>query len=286
MPGQLFIVATPIGNLEDITQRALRVLREVDLIACEDTRHTRKLLNRFGIDKPAISYHEHNEQARAERLCALVESGKSIALVSDAGSPLINDPGYRIVKAAIERGLSVVPVPGPAAFVAGLTAAGLPTDQFFFAGFLPARTSARRAKLTELAALRATLIFYEAPHRIATTLKDALAVFGNREAVVARELTKLHEEFVRGRLNELADHFSTTKTARGEMVLMISGEAAGTPSAQSQIPTTEKLVKRASELEQLGMNSKDALKQAARELGIKRAEAYRMMLNQKNRRSK
>jgi 16S rRNA (cytidine1402-2'-O)-methyltransferase len=284
--GELFIVATPIGNLEDITQRALRVLREVDLIACEDTRHTRKLLNHFGIDTKTISYHEHNERERAEELCELLASGKSVALVSDAGTPLINDPGYRIVTAAIERGIRVTPVPGPAAFIAALTASGLPTDEFFFGGFLPARANARRVKLEGLGSIRATLVFYEAPHRIAAALQDAAEVLGNRRAVVARELTKLHEEFARGTLVELVQQFSKAGPARGEMVLIISGEAVERSPSNPELTTTERLVERVNELESEGVNSKDALKSAARELGIKRAEAYRIMLGQKNRRTK
>jgi 16S rRNA (cytidine1402-2'-O)-methyltransferase len=283
--GTLFIVATPIGNLEDITQRALRVLREVDLIACEDTRHTRKLLNHFNIDKKTISYHEHNERERAEELCDLLESGKNVALVSDAGTPLINDPGYRIVAAAIERGIRVIPVPGPVAFVAALAASGLPTDEFFFGGFLPARSHPRRARLEELRSVRATLAFYEAPHRIVAALKDAAEALGNRRAVVARELTKLHEEFVRGTLYDLVEQFSQAGTARGEMVLIISGEAVESSPANQEQTNTERLVARVTELEREGLNSKDALKSAARELGIKRAEAYRMMTAQKNRRT-
>ena len=286
MHGELFIVATPIGNLEDITQRGLRVLREVDLIACEDTRHTRKLLNHFGIDKKTISYHEHNERERAEELCELLASGKNVALVSDAGTPLINDPGYRIVAAAIERDISVVPVPGPVAFIAALAASRLPTDEFFFGGFLPARANARRAKFEELRSIPATLAFYEAPHRIAAALKDASEVLGNRRAVVARELTKLHEEFVRGTLNELVQQFSKAGAARGEMVLLISGEAVESSPANPEQTSAERLVERVNTLEREGLNSKDALKSAARELGIKRAEAYRMMTAQKNRRTK
>ena len=286
MHGELFIVATPIGNLDDITHRALRVLRDVDLIACEDTRHTRKLLNHFGIDKKTISYHEHNERERAEELCELLESGKNVALVSDAGTPLINDPGFRIVTAAIARGIRVIPVPGAVALIAALAASGLPTDEFSFDGFLPARANPRRARLEELRSVRATLTFYEAPHRIVAALKDAAEILGNRRAVVARELTKLHEEFVRGTLNELVQHFSKVGTARGEMVLIISGEAVESSLANREQTTTERLVERVNELEREGLNSKDALKSAARELGIKRAEAYRMVTAQKNRRTK
>ena len=285
MVGTLFIVATPIGNLEDITQRALRVLREADLIACEDTRHTRKLLNHFGITTPTISYHEHNEQERAEELCEALESGKNIALVSDAGTPLISDPGFRIVQAAVDRGISVVPIPGASAVITALSVSGLPTDQFLFAGFLPARTGARRAKLNELRTVAGTLVFYEAPHRIKATLQEALEVLGNREAVIAREVTKLHEEFARGSLSQLIERLSSSEAPRGEMVLIISGQAAELPSP-STTDANVRLVERIEQLEGEGMDQKSALKQAAKELGMKRADAYRMMVNQKNRRSK
>jgi 16S rRNA (cytidine1402-2'-O)-methyltransferase len=284
--GKLFIVATPIGNLEDITQRALRVLREVDVIACEDTRHTQKLLNHFGISTKAISYHEHNERERAAELCQSIESGKNVALVSDAGTPLISDPGFRIVNAAIERGISLVPVPGATALTTALAASGLPTDQFLFAGFLPSHANARRAKLEELRANPATLIFYEAPHRIVATLKDARNVVGNRQAAVARELTKLHEEFVRGTLAELFERFSGKPSVRGEIVLMISGRGGEPAPAEATTPPEQQLRARVDQLERDGLGSKVALKQAARELGIKRADAYRMMVAQKNRRSK
>src|SRR5437016_3260193 len=227
MTGTLYIVSTPIGNLEDITHRALRILREVDVIAGEDTRHTRKLLNHFAIDAATISYHEHNERERADELCAMLATGKNIALVSDAGTPIISDPGFRVVNLAIEKGFRVVPIPGATAFVAALSASGLPSDQFLFAGFLPARSNARRARLEAFSSIEATLIFYEAPHRIAATLRDAADILGNRRAVVARELTKLHEEFVRSRLNELAELFSDRNRARGEIVLLIAGAQSG-----------------------------------------------------------
>jgi len=285
VPGTLFIVATPIGNLEDITQRALRVLREADLIACEDTRHTRKLLNHFAIKTATISYHEHNEQERAEELCEALESGKNVALVSDAGTPLISDPGFRVVQAAVDRGISVVPIPGASAVITALSVSGLRTDQFLFAGFLPARTGARRAKLNELRTVAGTLIFYEAPHRIKATLKEALDVFGDRQAVIARELTKLHEEFARGTLSELLEKFLQNETPRGEMVLIISGQAAELPFPSTTDPNV-RLGERMEQLEGEGLDQKSALKQAAKELGMKRADAYRMMVNQKNRRSK
>jgi 16S rRNA (cytidine1402-2'-O)-methyltransferase len=293
MSGTLYIVATPIGNLEDITQRALRVLREVDLVACEDTRRTRVLLNHFGMKTKTISYHEHNERERAAEICKLLAAGKNVALVSDAGTPLINDPGFRVVKAAIEQQLPVVPIPGPTAFVSALVASGLPFDEFYFAGFLPARANARRAKLEELSAIPATLIFYEAPHRIAITLRAALDTLGNRDAAVARELTKIHEEIARGSLSTLAQRFSGDAPARGEMVLIISGagtiggaiKSTGKSTGETQ-PLSQTLFGRVSELESEGLDAKAALKKAARELGMKRAEAYRLIVAQKNRRNK
>jgi 16S rRNA (cytidine1402-2'-O)-methyltransferase len=285
--GTLYIVATPIGNLEDITQRALRVLGEVDLVACEDTRRTRVLLNHFGIKTKTISYHEHNERERAAEICKLLAAGKNVALVSDAGTPLINDPGFRVANAAIELNLPVVPVPGPTAFVSGLIASGLPSDQFFFAGFLPSRANARRARLEELRTIPATLVFYEAPHRINATLRDALEVLGNRRAAVARELTKIHEEIARGSLAELAQRFGAGSPARGEMVLVVTGALADEPSANQPGetgPSSQRLIERVGELEREGLDSKAALKKAARELGMKRAEAYRLLTAQKNQR--
>jgi 16S rRNA (cytidine1402-2'-O)-methyltransferase len=285
--GTLYIVATPIGNLEDITHRALRVLREVDVVACEDTRRTRVLLNHFGIKTKTISYHEHNEHERAEQICKLLVSGKKVALVSDAGTPLINDPGFRVTNAAIELNLPVVPIPGPTAFVSALVASGLPSDQFFFAGFLPARANARRAKLEELGAISATLVFYEAPHRIIATLKDALDVLGNRRAAVARELTKLHEEIARGSLRGLVQRFGTDSAARGEIVVIISGAGNDqAPAGEPRGTEPSRLIERVSELESQGLEAKAALKKAARERGMKRAEAYRLMVAQKNLRNK
>ena len=287
MAGTLYIVSTPIGNLEDITQRSLRILREVDVIACEDTRHTRKLLNHFGIDTKTISYHEHNEADRAIELCAMLSAGQSVALASDAGTPLMSDPGFRIVNSAIEKGINVVPIPGATAFVAALSASGLPSDQFLFAGFLPPRSNPRKAKLEELRGLNATLVFYEAPHRILATLRDARDVLGNRRAVVARELTKLHEEFVRGTLDELAGAFADPMKARGEIVLMISGAAAREePADEPQTSSGTRFVELVAQLQRDGLDEKSALKKAAREVGLKRDEAYRLLVAQKNRRSR
>jgi len=221
MAGTLYLVSTPIGNLEDITQRAVRLLGEADVIACEDTRHTQKLLNHYGITTPTVSYHEHNERERAAELLDRLKDGRDVAVVSDAGTPAISDPGFRLARMAIENEIKVVPVPGASALITALVASGLPTDEFFFGGFLPSRSGARRARLNELRSIDATLIFYEGPHRIAATLKDAREILGERHAVVARELTKMHEEIARGRLSELGARFSSDRSARGEMVLII-----------------------------------------------------------------
>jgi 16S rRNA (cytidine1402-2'-O)-methyltransferase len=282
--GTLYLVATPIGNLEDITRRALRVLAEVDLVACEDTRRTRALLEHFQIKARTVSYHEHNERARAIELADALDGGASVAIVSDAGTPALSDPGFRLVRACIERGARVVPVPGPSAFLAALTASGLPTDEFYFGGFLPPRTHARRQKLAALRDLRATLVFYEAPHRIAQTLADAREVLGEREAAVARELTKLHEEFARGRLSELAARFSDgTAAARGEMVLVIDRDVIEDETGDAKRETTASVAERVAALESEGLDPRAALKRAARELGLTRDEAYRRLTSERAR---
>ena len=275
MPGTLYLISTPIGNLEDITHRAVRLLGQVDLIACEDTRHTRKLLNHYGLSTRTISYHEHNEQERAAQLLKLIEAGSDVAIVSDAGTPGISDPGFRLTRLAIEGGARVVPVPGPSALITALVASGLPTDEFYFGGFLPARSGARRTRLKEVADMPATLIFYEAPHRIAASLRDAHEVLGERTAVVARELTKLHEEIARGRLSELAARFAS-EDARGEMVLIIDRVVIqGETRAETKVASISALV---DSFENDGMDHRAALKKAARELGLSRDEAYRRLV--------
>jgi 16S rRNA (cytidine1402-2'-O)-methyltransferase len=281
MPGTLYVVSTPIGNLEDITHRAIRVLGEVDLIACEDTRHTHKLLQHYGISTKTISYHEHNEQERSGELIDLLLKGTNVAVVSDAGTPGISDPGFRLIRLAVAKQVQVVPIPGPSALVTALVASGLPTDEFFFGGFLPARSGARQTRLNELRSVPGTLIFYEAPHRLAATLKDAFEILGEREAVVARELTKLHEEIARGRLSELAARFSSAETARGEIVLIVDRNMieSETMAAAPRISMVE-LVER---LEHEGLDHRVALKKAARELGLSRAEAYRRLVAERAR---
>jgi 16S rRNA (cytidine1402-2'-O)-methyltransferase len=276
MAGTLYLVSTPIGNLADITQRALQILKDVDLIACEDTRHTQKLLNHYGITTKTISYHEHNEQQRIAELIERVKQGSDVAVVSDAGTPAISDPGYRLVRAAIENEISVVPVPGPSALIAALVAAGLPTDEFFFAGFLPARSNARRTRLSELQSVPGTLIFYEAPHRLAATLSDAYEILGEREAVVARELTKLHEEIRRGRLSELAADYAEKKDVRGEIVVLIDRNVLN--AAAKEPASVAALVDK---FERDGLDHRAALKKAARELGLSRAETYRKLQSER-----
>jgi 16S rRNA (cytidine1402-2'-O)-methyltransferase len=275
----LYLVATPIGNLADITHRALQVLRDVDLIACEDTRHTHKLLQHYGIATKTVSYHEHNEQQRAAELIELLKQGSDVAVVSDAGTPSISDPGYRLVRAAIENEVPVIPVPGPSALVTALIAAGLPTDEFFFAGFLPSRPNARRARLSELCSVPGTLIFYESPHRLTATLQDAYEILCEREAVVARELTKLHEEIRRGKLSELARHYKD-EDPRGEIVVLIDRNVISAPTEATSQLSVAKLV---DQFEQEGIDHRTALKKAARELGLSRAEAYRRLMAERGR---
>ena len=227
----LYCVATPIGNLRDMTQRAVAVLGAVDVIACEDTRVTSKLLTAFGLKTPLINYHDHNGEKARPKILARLEDGEAVALVSDAGTPLISDPGYKLVAACREAGFSVVPVPGACAFVAALSVAGLPTDKFSFHGFLPAKASAREAILEQLKVRSETLIFYESTKRLASFLEAAFKVFGNRKAVVARELTKQYEEVVRNDLSALVEEFSARHSIKGECVVLIEGCAVGWQTA-------------------------------------------------------
>jgi 16S rRNA (cytidine1402-2'-O)-methyltransferase len=267
----LYIVATPIGNLEDITLRALRILREVDLVACEDTRQSRKLLDHYGIDKPVISYHDHNEAARTSELVERLKNGESIALVSDAGTPLISDPGYRLVRAALDAGLVVVPIPGPSAVMGALAAAGLGTDSFRFCGFFPPKTSQRRKMLEELRQESCTLVFYEAPHRILETLEDIEEVLHDRPVVIARELTKLHEEFLRGSAGELRAILSARASVKGEITILI-GKAEHAEVDDTPIEDSIR------QLEASGVSRMDAIKQVAKARGLSKREVYKLTL--------
>lgn len=270
MPGTLYLVATPIGNLEDITYRAVRILGEVDVIACEDTRQTRKLLERYGIAKPVVSYHEHNEAERAEELVAKLRGGANVALVSDAGMPLVSDPGYRVVAAAVREGITVTPAPGASAVVAALAASGLATDRFYFGGFLPVKSGQRARALEELKGERATLVFYEAPHRILETLADVERVLGPRPVVVARELTKVHEEFLRGTAAEVRAALAARASIKGEMTLVI-GKAEAQTSDETPVEEAVEACMRA------GMSRMDAMKEVARRRGVSKREIYRRM---------
>jgi 16S rRNA (cytidine1402-2'-O)-methyltransferase len=225
--GTLFVVATPIGNLSDISKRALETLEKVDLIACEDTRETIKLLNHFGIQKPLTSYHEFNEEKKAEELAEKLGTDMNIALVSDAGMPVVSDPGYRLVRLCRLRGITIVPIPGASAAITALAVSGLPPDEFLFVGFLPSKAQARRQKLASIVNVPCTLILYEAPHRIEATLADVQEVLGNREVCVAREITKLHEEFLFGPISEIR----TKVKSLGEFVMVISGATETTAEA-------------------------------------------------------
>jgi 16S rRNA (cytidine1402-2'-O)-methyltransferase len=275
MPGTLYLVATPIGNLRDITFRAVEVLKGVDVIACEDTRHTRKLLNAIEIDNKLVSYHDHNESERAAELAEMLAAGKSVAVVSDAGTPGINDPGFRLVQLAREAGAAVVPIPGAVAFVNAAVASGLPTDSLFFGGFLPAKTGERRRRLEELREIPATLIFYEAPHRLIASLRDCLDVLGDRNASVARELTKLHEEIATAPLSQLIEHFETD-TVRGEIVLTIDRVSEAPTATNASDPS---VVSRYRELIDAGADRKAAMKTVAKEFGMARDKVYRLVQN-------
>src|SRR5713226_1639057 len=268
MSGVLYLVATPIGNLEDITYRAVRTLREVDLIACEDTRHTRNLLDRYEIARPLISYHEHNEQTRAEELVAKLLAGTNVALVSDAGMPLVSDPGYRLAAAAIHAGISVVPIPGPSAIITALAAAGLATDAFYFGGFLPAKSGQRSRTLEALRDQTATLVFYEAPHRILETLADVERILGPRPVVVARELTKLHEEFLRGTPTQARAAPKSRQSVKGEITLLIG-------KATAAAPETTTIDEAVADHINAGMSRMDAIKAVARTRGLSKRDVYR-----------
>ncbi|HEY9724560.1 MAG TPA: 16S rRNA (cytidine(1402)-2'-O)-methyltransferase [Oscillatoriaceae cyanobacterium] len=271
MPGTLYLVGTPIGNLEDITLRALTTLRAVDLIACEDTRETRKLLAHFHIDKPLTSYHEHNQRGAGPRLIEQLQAGQSIAVVTDAGMPGISDPGTALVAEAIAAGIPVVPIPGPTAFVAALVASGLPTDRFAFEGFLPREPKLRRRRLRELVHEPRTLIFYEAPHRVAETLADMAETLGpERRASVGRELTKRFETFQRGRLDELAVHY-TREAPRGEFVLVLEGGQEASGPAENWREALSGLL-------ESGMKATEAAKAIAKSHGVNRQEAYEAAL--------
>ncbi len=278
MNGTLYLVATPIGNLQDITFRAVETLKSVDLIACEDTRHTRKLLTHFGISGKLVSYHEHNETERAEEFGKLLSDGKSIAVVSDAGTPAICDPSYEVVQKAIEIGAKVIPIPGAVAFVSALIVSGLPTESMFFGGFLPSKKGERLKRLEEVKEIPATLCFYETPHRIAKSLADCVQILGNRNASVVREITKLHEEVLRGNLEDLEKKIGANPI-KGEIVLIIDKKEF--EGCKIQTSSRSSIAERVAEFENQGLDHKNALKKTAKEFGLSKSEAYRIWQSEK-----
>jgi 16S rRNA (cytidine1402-2'-O)-methyltransferase len=274
MPGLLYVVSTPIGNLEDITYRAVRILKEADWIACEDTRTTRRLLDHYGIQTRTLSYHEHNEASRTEDLIARLQQGETGALVSDAGTPLLSDPGYRIVRAAVQAGIKIEALPGASAVLAGLVVSGLPTDQFHFGGFLPPKQGQRARLLESLRDEPATLIFYEAPHRILESLEDITATLGARDVVAARELTKMHEEVLRGTAAEIRASLESRDSIRGEFVVLIA--KASEPEHDDTPPEEAvELLMRA------GVERMDAMKTVARQRGLSKREVYKLVNGRK-----
>ena len=270
--GTLYIVATPIGNLEDITLRAIRVLKEADLIAAEDTRHTKHLLDRYQIETQLTSYHDHNKEEKAPVLVARLLEGKSVALVSDAGTPGISDPGYFLINLAIDQKIPVVPIPGATAAIAALSISGLPTDSFVFEGFLPAKHMARLKRLKELSGEKRTIIFYEAPHKIIQTIEDMLEAFGERRAVITRELTKIHEETIRGTLSELLKRVQEG-TIKGEFTIILHGASA--EPLKQDIDTAEYLKNL---ILHRGLSKKEAISIAAEELGLPKKDVYKESL--------
>jgi 16S rRNA (cytidine1402-2'-O)-methyltransferase len=269
--GTLYVVATPIGNLEDMTYRAVRILGEVDLIAAEDTRHSRKLLAHFGVQKPLVSYHDHNERQRQERLIEKLQKGETIALISDAGTPCIADPGYRLIASCYDAGIRVVPVPGPSATITALSAAGVGTDRFAFEGYLPNKTKARKDLLRQLNGEQRTLVFYEAPHRLSATLSDVAEILGpERHIVIARELTKLHEEFFRGAVSDAVERFER-EPARGELVLILPPSTRG-----PQMNVRDALRKL---LDEGDLSRREAVKLIAKEYGLPSSDVYRESLS-------
>lgn len=275
MSGKLYLVATPIGNLEDITLRALKVLKQVDIIAAEDTRHTLGLLNHFEISKPLISYYKQIESTKSTKLVEMLKEGKNIAVVSDAGTPGISDPGEIIVKCAIEEGIEVVPIPGACAFVNALISSGMDTREFSFIGFLSAIKKDRKEKLEEIKYETRTLIFYEAPHKLKTTLIDMLEILGDRNIVLAREITKIHEEFIRGRLSEILENIEDIK---GEFVIIIEGNSESKKDIELKNLNNLTLEEQYNFYEKQGMSKKDIIKQIAKDRGVNKNEIYQFFL--------
>ncbi len=270
---KLLLVGTPLGNLQDMSPRAVAALKSADLILCEDTRHTRKLLTHFGIDRPTDSYHEHNEDAKAESLIARIESGETLALVSDAGMPVVSDPGYRIVRLARERGIVVEPVPGPFAGVLALAASGIPPLPFTFLGFTPHRQSERLDFYRRAAELQHTIVVYESPERVVASLEDALEVLGDTEVTVAREMTKMHEELLSGTIGQVVDQLRERERVHGEITLVFAA-----PARQAEEASPDEIRKEFERLRDSGMRRNDAVKAVAEKFGLRKNDVYRLLL--------
>nr|WP_028315233.1 16S rRNA (cytidine(1402)-2'-O)-methyltransferase [Desulfatibacillum aliphaticivorans] len=274
--GKLYIVSTPIGNLEDITYRAIRTLGEVDIIAAEDTRQTLKLLNHYNIKKKLVACHEHNEQEAAKGLIDQMQQGQNVALVSDGGAPLVSDPGFRLVSMAVEQGLEAVPIPGACAAIAGLCGAGLPTDRFMFCGFLPKKKGKLREALESVKDVQATLIFYESPKRVLKVIEGMTEVLGDRKAVLAREITKIHEEFLRGALSEIAKELNSREGVKGECTLIVGGSEDQTPDFGS----LENVIK--AEVAKGELSASKLSAKLAKQFGIEKKKVYAMVLAAKD----
>lgn len=277
MNGKLFVVATPIGNLQDITLRAIDTLKKVDLIACEDTRHSRKLLLHYNIDTELTSYHEHNEVYKSEEIVYDLKSGKNVALITDAGTPSISDPGYRLISAAVEHEIEVIPVPGPTSLVAALSASGLPTDRFTFLGFLPKTRKKIENHLEPYVYSDSTLVFFESPRRLNSSLSDIKCILGNRKAVVCRELTKIHEEFIRGHLADICEILGKKEEIKGECIILIEGYREDREnSTEVSLDSMRMELKR---MKELGLSLKDGVKVVSDQSGLKKNTVYEMALS-------
>ncbi|MFR8104484.1 MAG: 16S rRNA (cytidine(1402)-2'-O)-methyltransferase [Clostridia bacterium] len=271
MAGKLYLVATPIGNLEDITLRAIRILKEVDVIAAEDTRHTLKLLNHLEITKPMISYHRHNEDIKTDKLIEILKSGKNIALVTDAGTPAISDPGEEIVKEALKEDIEVIPVPGACALITALIASGMNTKEFKFIGFLPLNKKNRKEKIEEIEKETQTIILYEAPHKLLGTLEDLKGIVADRKVVLAKELTKIHEEFIRGTIQELLEK---VKEPKGEFIILIEGADKSDKERKIEWLRTIPIEEHYQYYEEKGLKKKDIIKQIAKDRKVTKNEIY------------
>ena len=276
MKGKLYLIATPIGNLEDITLRAVRILKEVDIVVAEDTRQTLKLLNHLEISKPLISYHRHNEDIKVDNLIEKLNEGKNLGLVSDAGTPVISDPGEIIVKEALKNNIEIIPIPGACALINGLIVSGLNSKEFCFFGFLPTNKKLRKEKIEEIKNERKTIILYEAPHKLLNTLKDLSLILENRQVVIAREITKIHEEYIRGTINEIIDNY---KEPKGEHVIIIEGRNGNEKNNNNDLIDFMSIDDLYKYYEKQGLEKNEIIKRIAKDKKVNKNQIYQMFLN-------